>query len=421
MKKLQHLVVTCIARYDLIRFPTTLLGVYPAMQVETFLHNLLSDTLHKSRVKSLIPVIHAMIRTKVRQLTQFGRNLNTPGDERAGIRRMDRLLGNVFYQKKSSQVYKAIALIAVGAKKKPIILVDWSGLPNSTHRTIEGEHTVLRATLATEGRGITIYDEVHSKKKEGNANVHKQFLENLKSLLPDDCQPIIVTDAGFKVPWLKAVESLKWDYIARVRGNTMYDDGKGFKSITNLFALATATAKSLGEIFLGKSQKFTTNLYIYKHKLKGRKKLNRNGEISNQKDYRNYSRGYREPWILVSSLTGYFSAKKIVKIYKWRMTIEENFRDVKSIDYGLCMNRNVTRKAERFIVWLMLSALASLIAWITGYTAEQMGLHHKFQANTCRDRRVLSFFYLGCRIITKKVDVQIDLEMIKTVAWGQEI
>jgi hypothetical protein len=47
------------------------------------------------------------------------------------------------------------------------------------------------------------------------------------------------------------------------------------------------------------------------------------------------------------------------------------FRDAKSTEFGFSMNENKTIKADRYIVWLMLATLASLIAWIVGYAAEQ--------------------------------------------------
>jgi hypothetical protein len=61
--------------------------------------------------------------------------------------------------------------------------------------------------------------------------------------------------------------------------------------------------------------------------------------------------------------------------------------------------------------------LPSLIAWIVGYAAEKKKLHYDFQANTYRHRRVLSFFYLGCQIIRKNIDVPVELDEIQRSAW----
>ena len=81
------------------------------------------------------------------------------------------------------------------------------------------------------------------------------------------------------------------------------------------------------------------------------------------------------------------------------------------------MNENFTTKAVRYTVWVLLATLASFIAWVIGYAAEQKNLHYDFQANTYRHRRVLSFFYLGCQIVRKKIDIPIQLDEIRRTAW----
>lgn len=387
------------------------------MHVTKIVHQLLNTTIHKTRIQSLIPILTAIITSKQLRLTQLGRNLNTPGKERAGIRRVDRLLSNVYYQDKSIEIYKAITQNIVGNQGRPIILVDWTNVPNSKRTAESGEHCALRASLVAEGRSLTLYEEVHPKKKESNAGVHRAFLKTLQSILPTGCRPYVVTDAGFKNPWFKAVLDLGWDYIGRIRGGVKYDDGSGFQLVKNLFEQASATPKYLGYLTFAKKNPLKTYCYIYTHKLKGRQKLTKTGNVDQQKDSKNYSRSYREPWLLVSSLGSFSSAQRVVKIYKLRMAIEGSFRDAKSTEFGFSMNENRTVNAERYIVWFMLASLASFIAWLIGYVAEKEGLHYAFQANTYRHRRVLSFFYLGCQIVRKKTDVPIELDEVQRAAW----
>ena len=372
------------------------------MHAEAFLHKLLDGSIHKLRIKLLQIAVIALIKTKVLKLTALGRALDSQIQERSGIRKIDRLLGNLFFQKNYAQIYKAIIKAVVCSKKRIILIVDWTKLPNV------GMHC-LRAALAVEGRAITLYEEMHPKKKEGTHAVHKRFLRQLKALLPEGCEAIIVTDAGFKNPWFKEVSKLGWDYLGRVRGKTTYDSGRGYKPCEDLHRVATARAKSLGETYLSKKSPLLTNFYIVKQELKGRKKRRKDGKVSHHKDSKNYGRSRREPWLLVSSLKGDARAKEVVGLYKKRMTIEESFRDMKSSQYGFSMEENKTIKPKRLIVWLMLAALASLLAWVVGHAAEQMKIHYQFQANTIRCRRVLSFFYLGCQIIRKKLAIPIPL------------
>jgi len=384
------------------------------MRVEKFLHKLLGNTIHKSRINLLGCVIAAIIRIKELKLTSIGRAIDLPIQERSAIRKIDRLLGNSFFQKQNKIFYEAVTRLLVGCKKRPIIIVDWTKLPNR-------EEYVLRASLAAQGRAITLYEEIHPKKKVGNDKSHRLFLNKLAKLLPEGCNPIMVTDAGFKNPWFRSVLKLGWDYIGRVRccGITTYKDATGqFMLCNNLFKIARSTPKYLGEMVLAKRNPLLVSFYIVKEKIKGRKKYTKSGKDAVDKDSKNYSRGYREPWLLVSSLKGRFTAKKVVKIYKMRMTIEEAFRDMKSSQYGFSFENNKTIKRERLIVWLMLASLASLLAWIVGFVAERLKLHYQFQANSIRHRRVLSFFYLGCQIIRKKMEMPIDLQQF---AFAREI
>jgi len=372
------------------------------MQVTKIVHQLLDTIIHKTRIKSLLPVIQAIITSKQLGLTQLGRNLDNKGKERFGIRRVDRLLSNDYYQVQAIDIYAAITQNVVGNQGRPIILVDWTALPNSQYTTENGEHCALRASLISEGRSIILYEEAHSKKKEGNDTVHKEFLKKLKSALPSGCRPYIVTDAGFKNPWFKAVLTLGWNYIGRVRGKVNYNGGNGFEPIKNLHEKASDTPKCIGSIILTKDNQLVTNCYIYKHKLKGRKKLTKTGKIDQSNVSKKAASGYREPWVLVSSLGGFSAVSRVIKIYKFRMTIEGSFRDAKSTEFGFSLNENKTIKACRYTVWLIISTLAYIVAWVVGLTAKKAGLHYDFQANTYRHRRVLSFFYLGCQIIRKK-------------------
>ncbi len=375
------------------------------MHAKIFLHELLGNAIHKSRVTLLTQVTTAIIKTKVLQLSSVGRSLELAIQERSGIRKVDRLLGNAFFQTHSKEIYAQIIRCVVSTKTRPLIIVDWTKLPNT-------EHYALRAAIAAESRAITLYEEVHPKKKEGNAAVHQAFLMQLQQLLPSTCRPIIITDAGFKNPWFKVVLSLGWDFIGRVRGLTKSDAGEGYKPCKELHSLASPTPRYLGDWLLARKNPLKVGFYLVSHKLRGRKKRNKNSMISTHKDSRNYSNSYREPWVLVSSLKGFNVAGKVVKIYKKRMTIEEGFRDLKSTQYGFSMSENHTIRKERLIVWLLISALASLFAWVMGQAAEKRELHYQFQANSIRHRRVLSFFYLGCQIIRKKIKIPINLQSI---------
>jgi hypothetical protein len=89
--------------------------------------------------------------------------------------------------------------------------------------------------------------------------------------------------------------------------------------------------------------------------------------------------------------------KKIVAIYRLRMQIEEEFRDIKSSLFGLGFEHHKSRCVQRIAILILIAALASILANIIGLAIFMVGLHRRYQANTVKTRRVLSFHYLGLR------------------------
>lgn len=121
-----------------------------------------------------------------------------------------------------------------------------------------------------------------------------------------------------------------------------------------------------------------------------------------------YSKSANEPWLLASSLNNKKTAFEPFSIYYKRMQIKQNFRDLKSSQYGFSFEHAYSKSIERIQILLMIAMLATLIVYLTGFVAENKRWHYYFQANTPNKKRVLSLFYLGCRIIKKKFKYKID-------------
>lgn len=373
------------------------------MHLKGFLHHLLPPVIHKKRLDTLILLVSTAIKTKSLSLTHLGRGIDLPIKERSAIRRADRFLGNKKLHSEKNDIYTAIASAAIQENQRPWVIIDWSEIPNTTHH-------VLRAAMVAQGRAITIYEEVHPEKKLSNPKIEKRFLQQLKMILPATCCPIIVTDAGFHNKWFREVLSHGWDYVGRVRSGKKYSlNGTTWHKYTCLFRKATTAPQFIGKVKLCRNNELETYLYLYKGKPKGRSLLNQSGRKRRDTNSMDQRKSAREAWVLASSLSGRSIAKRVVKIYKKRMQIEEGFRDLKSTQYGFGFENAYSRMPERIAVLLMIASLASLIAWLTGWIAEKAGLHYQFQSNSVKNRRVLSLFYLGCRIIIKSVKIPMNL------------
>lgn len=64
---------------------------------------------------------------------------------------------------------------------------------------------MLRASLAIDGRSVSLYEDVHGLKTKEKPATQKQFQSKLKTMIGKDIKSIVVTDAGFKTPWSTGV------------------------------------------------------------------------------------------------------------------------------------------------------------------------------------------------------------------------
>ena len=96
---------------------------------------------------------------------------------------------------------------------------------------------------------------------------------------------------------------------------------------------------------------------------------------------------------------GFKLAEKVVKVYALRMQIEEAFRDVKSTRFGLSLELHRSYQVERLQILLLIATLALMVAWLMGKATELTGQHRHYQANTVRNRVVLSTIFVGLKVI----------------------
>jgi hypothetical protein len=393
------------------------------MHIELFLHNLLSSVMHLKRLTTLIELVSGLLRDKKLTVTELGRSLINNAKEKNNIKRSDRFLNNKHLWKERFSIYAMTALRLVSVTPKPLIIVDWSHIPNTTCY-------LLRAAVVGSGRALTLYEEVFPKRLENNPDVHRRFLKKIKKLLPSHCMPILITDAGFGKSWFKSVTALGWDYVGRVRGLTTFqlDNTMLWQSYKTCGVMATSTPVYLGQGNLTQKESLSTHFYLIKIPKKYRVSLNKLKKKSHYKSDIEHAKAANEPWLIVSSLKK--MPKTIIKMYSFRMEIEEGFRDLKSSKFGFSFEKAHSTKIRRIQVLLMIAMLAAFIAFFTGVLAEKNKWHYQFQANTYKHKRVISLFSLGCKVIKKKfkivweelLDLIVELQnSINSITWNNEI
>ncbi|SNY61148.1 transposase, IS4 family [Arsukibacterium tuosuense] len=371
------------------------------MNVRTILTNIVSfvtPKMHATRQKALSDCVHSLANGSAATVTSIGRGINSGAYEKHSIKRADRLLSNPHLLREQSLIYGAICRLFCTAKH-PTISIDWSDLDECKR------HFLLRASLSFDGRAITLYEEVHPLSTKEKPAAHKLFLRRLSLLLPAGCKPVIVTDAGFKTPWFRQIEALGWYFVGRVRKPCFYttDNGGHWQCISQLYATASQRPK-LYQAKIARNTPFACTLTLYKQKAKGRHALNADGSVKSSKTSQSNARANSDPWLLASNLpkTSHHG-KNVVAIYRQRMQIEESFRDMKSTQFGLGFEQNYTIKLNRLSILVLLTNLASLALILLGVGVTVAKKHWQFQANTQREKRVLSFHTLGLRAIAKRL------------------
>lgn len=351
--------------------------------------------MHAARRNSLLVNVLAAIDERRLSVTGLGRAIDSDAKEKYCIKRADRLIGNTHLYSEFRAVYSTFTSMIIGATERPVILVDWSDL--DPHKN----HFLLRASVAVDGRSLSLYEEVHGLDSKEKSATHKAFLNQLKKTLHANCRPIIVTDAGYRTPWFQSVEEQGWDWVGRLRNRNLVrvNAEDAWFPCKELYEGARKTPKYLGKMELTRQSSIECHFILYKGKPKGRSKITCNGERALSSHSEQCAKRESEHWLLITSLPSTSKlAKKVVHIYSTRMQIEESFRDAKSIRFGIGFELNLTRSAQRLQILLLVAMVATFVLWVLGMAARHSGQHLQYQANTVKDRHVLSVIYLGLRI-----------------------
>jgi len=155
-------------------------------------------------------------------------------------------------------------------------------------------------------------------------------------------------------------------------------------------------------------------LHLFKAKSKGRKDQRSSKAGRHHNAQQNYRDSSKEPWLLATNIPAEsLTSKKLVNLYAKRMQIEESFRDIKSPQYGLGLRHSRTRCPKRFDVLLLIAMLAEWLLRLIGIIANKHNWQRPFQANTIRNRPVLSLIRLGREVRKRRRDYPVSIAEIR--------
>jgi hypothetical protein len=378
--------------------------------------------IHAKRLNALLLATRAALHASSHTLSNLARALEGASAVRHRVKRMDRLLGSRALQQECASVYAAMARHWLLGNDTPLIVVDWSDLNESRSAQM------IRASVALVGRSLTLYEEVHSMKAATTPAVHIAFLARLRSMLPAGCQPIIITDAGFRSPWFRAVEALGWHWVGRSRNRDMVRrhgapgaPHAAWQGCKHLYVRATGKALDLGVFDCVRNRPHVHRLILIKKTPKGRFMPTVNGARSRSNHSKKQARAQSEPWLLAASTSlAHLSANAIVAIYTQRMQIEQSFRDTKNARFGLGLSNSASRTPERLAVLALIASLAEFVLRLIGQCAINHHLQYDLQLTNRKTRPEISVIRMGMLLVDSALSSFTSDEFRQTMqAWAK--
>ena len=236
-------------------------------------------------------------------------------------------------------------------------------------------------------------------------------MQRLHCLVPEGVKPILVTDAGFRAPWFRAVAEIGWDWVGRLRHRTLVrpadiDEEDAWVPSRALYELACTSPRDMGLMETVCNAPWVCRVVLYRKAPKGRKHRTRGGKIARSKKSLEAAAREREPWLIVASpaLAG-LSPRHLVTLYGRRMQIELSFRDLKSHRYGQGFEDSLTRVGKRIEILLLVNALAAFASWLAGLACEAMGIDH-WLSPVCSARRLYSVLRIGREALVRAWPVE---------------
>lgn len=348
------------------------------MHATTILRRALSPALepmHGGRRKVLMCAVEALIGGRRLTLTDLSRSWPDATFAHAPLKALDRLLSNRHLHGELDALHRAMAAWLM-PEACPVIVVDWSDLKG------DGRWCLLRAAVPVGGRTLTICERIYPIEELNAPRAQRAFLEVLAQIIPVGKRPIIVSDAGFRSDWFRAVAARAWDYVGRLRNNTKVRQGhRAWRPCNTLFSGATGAAQALGPWDMVQGRPWPC--FFVRIRRNPRKRGARGP--SRGRTIEKIRKREREPWLLATSLSPQrASATQIVAIYGKRMQIELAFRDLKSHRFGMGFEDSLSRVPKRLAVLLLIHAMVVFAAWLLVTAIKTAGI--KMDPMTAQER-----------------------------------
>ncbi len=336
-------------------------------QVHSFVEGVFGEELHSKRVLSLALATLGVIHAASLSVYAIGQALaearGTQGKH--GVKQVDRLLSNT-----GLSLWELFALwvpFVLGQRTQALVNMDWTDFEAD-------DHTTLVVSLVTgHGRSTPlVWLTVQKSLLKGMRNeVEDAVLVRLRECVPSCVKVTVLADRGFADQKLYALlKQLGFDYVVRFRQCITVTSAEGERRKAADWVPEAGRARKLLKARVTADMVQVGAVVCVKKK------------------------GMKEPWCLATSHED-LSAAQVIRLYSRRFTIEEGFRDVKDMRFGMGLSSFRIAEPERRDRMLLLAAMACALLTLLGAAGESLGMERYLKANTDK-RRTYSLFRQGC-------------------------
>lgn len=335
-------------------------------QVESFVERIFEPDMHAKRVLSLARAAAGAVQTASLAIHAVGRAMALAYglDPKHAIKQVDRLLSNDGLD--AQEFFPPWVRSCIGSRTEIVVALDWTDFDRDDQSTI-----ALHLVTSHERAVPLMRKTVVKSGLAGWRNAHEdELLVRFEAALPDAVRVTVLANRGFGDQKLYALlNELAFDFVIHFRGIIRVEYDGETKP-------AAEWVPPTGRARLLKDARVTADRYQV-------------GSVVCI-----HARGMKDHWCLATSFRD-LSATKLVQLYGKRFTIEESFRDIKDLRFGLGLSTVRIGNPARRDRLLLITAIASVLLTLLGAAGEQVGLDRRLKANTTKTR-THSLFFQGC-------------------------
>jgi hypothetical protein len=336
--------------------------------VRSYLHDLFGEDLHAKRVLSLADATIGVLHGASLGIHAIGQGLAAVRglQDRHAVKQVDRLFSNAGVD--PWRLAEQWVPHVIGESKAVFVNLDWTEFESD-------DHAMLVASVQTDhGRSTPLLWKtfVRSSLRNRRNDYEDELLVRLREVIPTDVSVTIVADRAFADQKLYAfLQDLGFHFLIRFRSVIQVSDRTGMSKKAREW-LGGARRMRVFRNALVTQDRFPVATVVCYH-----------------------APGMKDAWCLCSSdptATG----QTLVKNYGRRFTIEEMFRDVKNLRFGMGLSWTRIGNTTRRDRILLVAAMAQGLLVLLGRAGENLGMDRSLKVNTSK-QRTLSLLRQGLR------------------------